>query len=435
MARVLVATVPLAGHVNPMVLVVRALVARGHEVRWCAGSAFRGAVESSGAAFVALAGAPVMEVAGVRGLAKVKRQLIELFIAPAPVQAAQLAAECASWSPALLLADSAHLGAALEAERSGVPFVQLGVSALMLPGPDVPPFGAAMHPTPGPKGRQRHQILHWVVWRMMFWSVNRALRAARRACGLPASRELYCEVVSRDLYLQPTAQAFEYPRESFPPQLRFIGPLVASSDAALPAWWEEAVAARAAGVPVVLLTQGTMAVEPRELLEPALAGLASSPVFVMVASSALVFPLPANARAAAFIPYAAAMQLASVVVTNGGYGGVQMALHAGVPLVVAGGSEEKPELAARVSWAGAGVDLKTGTPSPQQVRDAVARVLSSPSYAMRAGELSSALRRHDAPAEAVSHIEELLASRHASQAALAPAVPVAGVPVAADGGV
>jgi UDP:flavonoid glycosyltransferase YjiC (YdhE family) len=37
------------------------------------------------------------------------------------------------------------------------------------------------------------------------------------------------------------------------------------------------------------------------------------------------------------------------MVTNGGYGGVQQALAHGVPLVVTGDSEDKPEVAARAS--------------------------------------------------------------------------------------
>jgi UDP:flavonoid glycosyltransferase YjiC (YdhE family) len=36
------------------------------------------------------------------------------------------------------------------------------------------------------------------------------------------------------------------------------------------------------------------------------------------------------------------------MVTNGGYGGVQMALAHAVPLVVAGAKEDKPEVAGRV---------------------------------------------------------------------------------------
>ena len=93
---------------------------------------------------------------------------------------------------------------------------------------------------------------------------------------------------------------------------------------------------------------------------------------------------PANARIAPFIPYQALMPLISAMVTNGGYGGVQMALAAGVPLVVAGGSEEKPEIAARVQWSGAGIDLRTGRPKPARIRAAVRRGLDEPGVCDRA---------------------------------------------------
>ena len=68
------------------------------------------------------------------------------------------------------------------------------------------------------------------------------------------------------------------------------------------------------------------------------------------------------------------------MVTNGGYGGVQMALSQGVPLVVAGTTEDKPEVAARVAWSGAGINLKTAAPTPAQVRDAVRALLDDQRY-------------------------------------------------------
>ena len=68
------------------------------------------------------------------------------------------------------------------------------------------------------------------------------------------------------------------------------------------------------------------------------------------------------------------------MVTNGGYGAVQRALATGVPLVVAGDTEDKPEVAARVAWSGAGIDLRTGTPTAKAVRNAVREVLGDGRY-------------------------------------------------------
>jgi hypothetical protein len=51
MARILVGSVPAARHVNPLVPLVKALVAHGHDVRWIAGGRFRAKVEAAGADF------------------------------------------------------------------------------------------------------------------------------------------------------------------------------------------------------------------------------------------------------------------------------------------------------------------------------------------------------------------------------------------------
>ena len=106
---------------------------------------------------------------------------------------------------------------------------------------------------------------------------------------------------------------------------------------------------------------------------PTLEALADEPVRVVATTGGrpveevldrLDGRLPANAQLAELVPYADLLPRTAVVVTNGGWGGVQQALAHGVPVVVAGASEEKPEVAARAAWSGAGIDLRTGRPSP-----------------------------------------------------------------------
>jgi len=97
---------------------------------------------------------------------------------------------------------------------------------------------------------------------------------------------------------------------------------------------------------------------------------------------------PANARIAAFLPYDQLLGKVDVMITNGGYGGVQFALAHGVPLVVAGDTEDKPEIAARVAWAGAGINLRTGSPAPNAVGAAVDRILAEPGFRAAAGRLA-----------------------------------------------
>jgi UDP:flavonoid glycosyltransferase YjiC (YdhE family) len=165
---------------------------------------------------------------------------------------------------------------------------------------------------------------------------------------------------------------------------------------------------------VVLATQGTLANEDfSQLIGPALTGLAGEDALVVAttggpAIEAIPVPIPANARAERFVPYDRLLPKVDVFVTNGGYGSVNYALSLGVPIVVAGDTEEKPEIAARVAWAGAGINLGTGHPRPEQIRDAVRTVLSDPRYRRRAQALQADFARHDARREIAAILEDLV---------------------------
>jgi UDP:flavonoid glycosyltransferase YjiC (YdhE family) len=204
----------------------------------------------------------------------------------------------------------------------------------------------------------------------------------------------------------------EYPRRDLPGQVHFVGQLAPPvSGRPLPDWWP---ALDGDARPLVHVTQGTYDVDPADLLLPALEGLAGSDVLVAAATGGALLPderVPANARQAPFLPYDRLLPRTSVVVTNGGWGGVLAALGAGVPLVVAGGTLDKPEIARRVAWSGAGIDLRTGRPSPSAVRSAVERVLASPSYRERARAVGESLAAHGGAPAAADLVERLATTR------------------------
>ena len=66
MARLLVATVPLTGHVRPMLLLVRALIARGHHVQWHAAQRFARAIQATFATFAPMRAAHDWDDADVK---------------------------------------------------------------------------------------------------------------------------------------------------------------------------------------------------------------------------------------------------------------------------------------------------------------------------------------------------------------------------------
>src|SRR5215207_6116261 len=125
-------------------------------------------------------------------------------------------------------------------------------------------------------------------------------------------------------------------------------------------------------------------------------------------ASELDFPIPPNTYVAEHIPHDVLLPKVDVMVTNGGYGAVQRALSMGVPLVVAGNTEDKPEVAARVAWTGAGINLRTGTPTQGAVRAAVREVLNNGRYLAAARRLEAAFARRNGVAEIAALVDEVI---------------------------
>ena len=198
-----------------------------------------------------------------------------------------------------------------------------------------------------------------------------------------------------------------------PDNIRFVGPLLPppSTNSRPPLWWDDVDKAR----PIVLVTQGTVANEDLgRLVGSTLTALADEDVTVIASTGgppveSIPLALPPNARAGTFLPFDRLLPKVSVLVTNGGYGAVNHALSLGVPLIVAGDSEEKPEIAARVAWAGAGINLGTGRPSASQIREAVRAVLTNPRYRQGAQALCAAFSRHNARDEIAESLEDIAA--------------------------
>ena len=159
----------------------------------------------------------------------------------------------------------------------------------------------------------------------------------------------------------------------------------------------------------MLVTQGTIANRDfTELVQPTIQALADQDILVVVTTGGppveTLGPLPDNVRAAEYLPYDKLFPLLDLMVTNGGYGGVHYALAHAVPLVTAGGGEDKPEVAARVAWSGVGVNLHTGRPKPAAIGRAVRQVLDNPRY-RAAAEIAA---RQIAAAPGIDGLENLI---------------------------
>lgn len=427
MSSYLITCTPAHGHVMPLLQIARHLIARGDEVRFLTSERYADRVRAAGAQFVALPAAADVDLddvdavfpdrVGLRGPAALRFDMSNLFVRPAAAQLAAIRAELADADIDAVLTEPLFIGAALlermpRSERP--PIVALGIFPLGAKSRDTAPFGLGVTPLPGTLGRLRNAVLSAMAEKVIFGVVQReADEVSMRETGRPLGGFVLDWPARADALVQFTVSGFEYPRSDLPETVHFAGPLPSTSGGTeLPDWWSDLDGS----VPVVHVTQGTIANSDFEqLVMPTVAALAASDVLVVVSTggrprTALPSALPANVRVAEYLPYDRLLPLVDVMVTNGGYGGVQQALSHGTPLVVAGQTEDKVEVSARVGWSGAGINLKTNTPTVDQVAGAVRRTLTDPSYRARARALADELSRADGLAGLDRALEGLLAS-------------------------
>ncbi|HYN28498.1 MAG TPA: glycosyltransferase [Dermatophilaceae bacterium] len=449
MTRVLVTTASMAGHLRPVSAVVRELTSAGHDVVWATGPDYLAEVTAVGARAVAMGGeeasggrpATVRQgrVSGVVGL---RHALDEVFLRPLPAAVAAVQRLVDEVRPDVVLADQGCLAGPLVAEARDLPRVTVSVSPLGLASVDTGPFGSGLPPTATRHGHFRNRLLNRVLPGVVLADLQRRANDVRTGLGLAPLPELFLDWSMRvaDRVLAVGVEALEYPRSDLPVPVTFVGVLPApatgggatpaTGGGATPAWLADLPAARAAGRPVLLVTQGTVTTDPRNLVLPAVAGLATpsdpagrhapaewGPLVVVTTADRdpdEVFPpasRPRGLRVARTLPFDAVLPHTDVLVTNGGYGGVLAALAAGVPLVVAGTTEDKLEVGNRVARAGCGVALRTDRPGERELAAAVHRVRADPAFRERARAVARDLAAAPGPAGAAALVLEA-AARH-----------------------
>ena len=437
MAKYLLAATPMPGHADPVIAAAAGLVARGHEVVVHTGSLFRAAVERSNAAFVPLARDIDIDYRDIDsrfperaalppGPAQMLWGMRHLFADAIFAQHRGLCDILRGFAADAILVDMMFMGTLplLLGPRGARPVVaHLGISCLALSGAEVAFFGSGLPPARTEPQRFRNEALTTYMQRQVFSGVQTYINEVLNKSG---ASDLPCFITDAvvtlpDAYFQLGVPALEYTR-ALSSGIRFIGALpVPAQIFEPPVWWGDVEQARAAGRSILLVTQGTIAsADLGQLVIPTLRAFARADVLVIAITSgadprSIAATAPPNSRIARFIPYEAVLPQIDLLITNGGFGGVLQALTHGVPLLVAGDSEEKPEIAARIAHAGVGIDLATGQPDATLIAAAASEILGNRAYHARAGAVARELGGIDA----IGTIEAVVAAERAQALATA----------------
>jgi MGT family glycosyltransferase len=424
--KILIASTPATGHLNPLLAVARILIAEGHKVAFLSGSVLRNRIEDIGAKFYALpegADFDLRDFASVApelksmppGLDWLRVAMERVFVDAIPAQHKGLQQVLRDFPADVIIGDDMIFGVLpmlLGPVSKRPPVVLFGTSFLHWQREDGAPHFVGLPPASTKEQRDNYAAIHREHDKFVYQPVADRLNRTLESMGVgPLSMTLFDSVVDlADAYLQLTVPSFEFPRD-IPPSVRFVGtPPIIPNQAPLPSWAHDLDGSRK----VVLVTQGTLANHNFNLLiGPTLAALANEPDLLVVATAggrpidAIPGPIPANARLASYLPFEWLLPKVDVLVTNGGYGSVNQAMSFGIPLVAAGLTEDKADVNARVAWSGVGINLASNEPKPQALREAVRAVLDKPDYRRCAAIIAAEFGAIDTRSEVLRIVGQL----------------------------
>jgi MGT family glycosyltransferase len=277
-------------------------------------------------------------------------------------------------------------------ESIGQPFAIFSPNISLAPLPGVPPLGPGLPPARNDEEREMHrQIAAGSVG--LFDSGLPALNEARTTLGLLPLEHLLDQLKVAEVELLGTARAFDFPVDSLPERVRYVGPQIGD-----PHWaqsWRSPWPASDRR-PLVTVGFSTTFQGHTGVLQKVIDALAPLHARVLVTLGGSVKTSDLRAAENTVIvdsaPHSQVMREAAAVVTHGGHGTVMRALLSRAPMLVVPHGRDQNDNAVRVTERGAGLCIAAGA-SVDEIRAACAKLLADPSFrtaAKRLGDLVGA---------------------------------------------
>ncbi len=422
--KILFASMPAEGHVNPLTGLAKYLQTKGADVRWYTGASYAPKMSKLGIPLFPFQRA--VEVTGenleqlfpdrdkIKGqVKKLVHDMIHVFIRQAPRFIDDMKDIRRDFAFDLVVAECTFTAIPIVSKIFNVPVVGVGIVPLTETSRDLPPVGLGMTPSYTIPGKLKQQFLRFFTDKVLFRKANLASFEILDGYGVPHQRTniFNLNVKASDLYLQSGTPGFEYRRSDMGKNIRFIGSLLPySSGRKLVSWSDRRLQEYEK---IIVVTQGTVEKDVEKLLVPALEAFKNSDTLVIcttggsqTAELRARFP-QSNLIIEDFIPFDSIMPYAKVYITNGGYGGVMLGIENKLPMVVAGVHEGKNEICARIGYFKIGINLKTERPSAAKIKRAAEKILSHPVYAKNVQRLSKEFRQYHPGELSASYIGAL----------------------------
>src|SRR5215467_4589386 len=389
MSKVLFFSVPLQGHTNPSLPLVKELVLRGEEVTYYSLEPLRSAIEDTGATFRSYGASyealPPPDNA-FDGMSRV-------IIHRSPKILAQLLPEVRDFQPDYILHDALALWGKQFGQILGVPTVcstttfVLG-TRMWLSAPSLLPELL----------KERWSARKQVA---LARNVARQLQATYHVTK-PSIYEV--NVNFGDLTLVYTSKFFHPFSNTFDSSVKFVGPSILPRPEA-PAFPYD----RLTGSPLIYVSLGTLFTNHLPFFRACVEAFAESEYQVVMSignnvSLADLGPIPANFIVQGSVPQLEILQRAGLFITHGGMNSASEAIYYGVPLLVIPQAQDQFYVAKRVTKLKAGEMLFMKEVNVQRLRQKARNILADPVYAKNSAKIGGTFHEAGGYMRAVDEI-------------------------------
>ena len=432
--KVLFASQAIEGHFNPMTGVAMRLKEHGHDVRWYTGPVFRDKLHGLGIPLFPFRRATehradnlaelYPERARLKGPRAIGFDGEKIFASNVTSFFEDIRDLHRDFAFDVLVADSSMFIHRLVSHLLGKPVVNFVAIPNMESDPQVPPLFFGFLPPRNPVQRALQAAAGLISDKVILRPAGQSYRRQHAAFGqeVPRGGRLTDEPYRcSHATIQTGPAQLDFPRRNVNPKVRYVGALLPYRLPGATA----AADARAAGPgdewpkrysKTLVITQGTVDnADQDKLIIPALEAVKDMDALIIVATggrgtAALQARyLQPNILVRDYVDFAKVFDFTDAFITNGGFGGVQLSLSKGVPLVVSGINEGKSDVNARVEYAGVGINLRTEAPKPADLAKAVETVLADPGWKSRARSMQQELNTRDPADAAAAVVESVLA--------------------------
>jgi MGT family glycosyltransferase len=380
LAKALFLSLPLHGHVNPSIPLVRELVDRGDAVTYYTAEAFASRIEQTGAKYRPYHNA---FLAGITNLPERMDQLAWLLMRTTAEVLDDELTDFRREEPDYVICDASAPWGKCVAELLGVPVVT-SVATFAF-NRHVMAFGVSH----GVRPKSLRILLSKVRHMAKAIAVRRNIRRVHRISG-PGLMEL--TFGRSDMTIVYTSRQFQPCQGTFDERFQFVGPSIAPRPESVTFPWDQV-----RHPTIVYVSLGTLFNTDASFYRTCFAALREEDCQVVLSTGSEVRvedigPPPLNFVVQPYVPQLEVLRRAAAFVTHGGMNSVSESLGLGVPVVVIPQMSEQEIVGRRAEQLGAGLVLPRTDMAVESLRAAVRRVLSDGSYRHQAAQVGEGFR-------------------------------------------